>query len=221
MHAPNINLCSCPPIEVVTTQNYLGLTIDSKFNWSNHIEYVCRKLRQFLANLVILKNRIPYKVKLMLYNSLAESYVRYGLSSYGRSYNSYLKQIYRLQLKILKNIVSPKINLQCKNNDLALFRHCKILPVQSQFMYSLLKENFFNEGLKTLVKHPVHTRAVSMNRFCLQRANNVYGERTTKWCIPHLLNKLPNEFINCITRNNIKNKLKSYFLNNLEGFQEV
>ncbi|CAK1553173.1 unnamed protein product [Leptosia nina] len=61
LHAGSTAACSCPGIETVDRQTYLGLVIDSKFLWSDHIERVCIKLRQFMANITILNNRIPFK----------------------------------------------------------------------------------------------------------------------------------------------------------------
>lgn len=40
--------------------------VDNRLNWSKHIEYISNKLTQFVANIVILKNKLPIKVKLML-----------------------------------------------------------------------------------------------------------------------------------------------------------
>lgn len=211
LHTDSIAACCCPGIEIVDRQIYLGLIIDSKFNWSHHIEHVCTKLRQFLANITILNNRIPFKVKLMLYNALAGSHVQYGLSSYGRSYRSYLDQIHNLQIRILKTIVSNKIKNKCQDDVGGLFKYCRTLPIHIQVQYSLLKEQFFNESLKVPVDHPVCTRAISKNRLRTTRANNAYGERTTGYLIPRLINNLPTELAN-VTQKNIKYKLKEYFL---------
>lgn len=212
LHAGNLTSCTCPTIDTVDRHTYLGLIIDDKFGWVYHIEGVCSKLRQFLANITILKNRIPFKIKLMMYNALAESYIQYGLSSYGRTYKTYLDTIYRLQLRILKNIVSNNIKKNLSNNDIELFKHCKILPVHMQVKFVLLKEQYFNESLKKSVVHPVYTRAVSANRLLTQRANNAYGERTTSFLVPRLINNLPYDLRDSLTPTNFKYKLKEYCL---------
>lgn len=148
----------------------------------------------------------------MLYNALAESYVQYGLSSYGRTFKSYLMQIHKLQLKIIKNIVSSNVKNQFINDDSSLFRHCKVLPVQTQFKNIFLKNYFFESSQKKERNHPVYTRAVAQGRFATVRANNTYGERTASYLTPRLINQLPLELRNSITPNNIKNKLKAHFL---------
>ncbi|KAL0832236.1 hypothetical protein ABMA28_001686 [Loxostege sticticalis] len=206
-----LGTCQCPTIEVVTTQKYLGLIIDSKFNWGHHIEHVCNKLRQFLANIKILKNRIPFKVRLMLYNSLAESYIQYGLTSYGRTFKSYLQQIYDLQFRILKNIISPNMRVQLDDEN-AIFKHCKILPVYDQIKFMILKQYFFCDHIKSYIEHPVRTRAMTQNRLRVITANNVYGQRTAAYQVPRLINELPSDVRDKITQQNIKTKLKRFFL---------
>lgn len=220
-HLKNSLSCSCPTIEVVNNHKYLGLIIDSHLSWSTHIENVCTKLRQFLANITILKDRMPYKVKLMLYNSLAESYVQYGLCSYGRTFTTYLNKIYDLQVRILSNIVSDKIRYQFSNDHSSLFKHCNVLPVHVQFKYMFLKQLFFDPAYQTVTEHKVCTRAVVNRHRCISsqpRTTNTYGTRTAVYIVPRLVNNLPVVFRDSLSTKNIKNKLKSYYLNSLKNY---
>lgn len=171
--------------------------------------------------MAIIKDRLPFKVKLMLYNSLAESYIQYGLTSYGRTYTTYLNQIYNLQLRILKKMVSNTVKQQFNDYELGLFEHCKVLPVHTQFKYMMLRNYFFDETIRHVVSHPIHTRAVTRNLLVTSRANNAYGERTASYLVPRLINELPMELLDTITPKNIKHKLRSYFLSNLHQYQGV
>lgn len=214
---PILNQCNCPPIDVVDCHTYLGLQIDNKFNWFNHVEHVCNKLRQFLANIIILKNRIPYKVKIMLYNSLAESYIQYGLCSYGRTFTTYLNKIYDLQIRILKNIVPNKIRNKYSDDHSGLFKHCNVLPVHIQVKLSILKKLFFIAINQPPTVHPVYTRAVARRQLRCNSflAHNEYGRRTSDYIVPRLVNKLPTELRDELTAKNIKYKLKLHFLSSL------
>ena len=194
---------------------YLGLIIDNKFNWTHQIDHVCNKLRQFLAVIKIIKNRIPFKVKLLLYYSLAHSYIQYGLESYGRTYKTYLDKIYNLQVKIIKNFVSNNILRKYHYNESELFTLLKILPVHSQLKFNLLKKYFFCNEIKIAVEHPVHTRTVSRKQLRTIRANNAYGERTSAYLVPRIVNDLPLNVCNVINKENIKKVLKKYFVNSI------
>lgn len=219
LHSSLLTQCSCAHVDVVDCHTYLGLQIDSKFNWCNHIEYVCNKLRQFLANIIILKNRIPFKVKLMLYNSLAESYIQYGLDSYGRTYKTYLNKIYDIQLRILKNIVSVKVRNQFRDDHTGLFKHCKVLPIHSQVKFILLKKMFFSTNNQPQPVHSVYTRSVARRELSSKpvHVNNEYGKRTTDYIVTRLINKLPIELRDKLTAINIKYKLKEHLLSSLQN----
>ncbi|KAG6456625.1 hypothetical protein O3G_MSEX009841 [Manduca sexta] len=214
LHSSNCKTCQCPFIETVDRHMYLGVLMDSKFNWSLHIEYVCSNLRQFLANMKILSRRIPFKTKLMLYNTLAESYIQYGLLCYGRTFKTYVSRIYELQLKIIKTIVSTNVKPQYTHDEKGLFKHCKIMNIYSLIKYTLLKHYYFNTSVKSVIKHPIYTRAIAQNQLFQPSANNAYGERTANYIIPRLINNLPTDLIEKITPSNYKFKLKTIFLTN-------
>ncbi|KAL0893268.1 hypothetical protein ABMA27_014866 [Loxostege sticticalis] len=214
LHSKSLS-CKCPTIESVDKHTYLGLIIDSKFNWLPHINLVCEKLRAFLANMYVINNRIPFKTKLMLYNALAESIVGYGLTSYGRTFKSYLNCIYKLQVRILKMIVPSNINQKYINDELGLFKYCKILPINTKIQYSLLKEQFFNTKIQQNISHEINTRQKTKKKLIITIARNSYGGRTTSYIIPRLVNNLELSLKQSITPNNIKYKLKLHFLNSL------
>lgn len=213
MHDQNITKsCHCPNIELVNSHVYLGLVIDHKFNWNSHIERVCTKLRAFLANMHIIKNRLPFNIRLMLYNALADSVISYGLSSYGLTHKTSLDCILRLQIKILKNIVPPKIRLQYSNDKLKLFKYCKTLPVHTKVEYTLLKEQFFNLSVQKPLSHKIGTRSCTKKKLMTLGANNFYGKRRISYLIPRLLNGLCPELKSSIHPKNINHKLKSHFI---------
>ncbi|KAF9802562.1 hypothetical protein SFRURICE_013749 [Spodoptera frugiperda] len=110
--------------------------------------------------------------------------------------------------------LSPNIKKQYYENINGLFKHCKVLPVHAHANVLLLKDQFFNESLRTKIEHPIYTRANSENRLRTQRANNAYGERTIGYIVPRLINSIPAE-VKCITPKNIKCKLKEYYLSTI------
>lgn len=207
--------CDCNFIDVVEKQKYLGLVIDDRLNWKMHINYVCDKLRGILAKLSIIKYKIPFKTLLLLYSSLAESIIDYGLSSYGRTYKSHIDKIYLLQLRILKQIVPKKIKTKFQNNYSELFKFCKVIPIHERVHKILLIENYFNDKLKCqklYESNQLKTRNMLKPKLTLPSYNNLYGKRKLNYMIPQLINNLPNNVKDTITTKNIKNKLKQFFL---------
>ncbi|KAG7312056.1 hypothetical protein JYU34_001502 [Plutella xylostella] len=164
-----------------------------------------------MGRLGVIKSKIPYTIRLNIYKSLAESLIFYGLTSYGRTFNTYLDRIYALQLRILKMLVPPKIKEQFKDDTEGLFQHCKVLPVHSNVHYALLKENFFNLDLQQTVSHPISTRKITNKKLILPPITNFYGKRTTKYLIPKLINQIPTDIRNGINNMNLKETLKKLF----------
>ena len=76
----------------------------------------------------------------MLYMALADSVINYGLSSNGRTYHTYLSDIYKLQLRILKVITPKHIKNKFKNNDDELFKYCNVMNVFNKVEFFTLAE---------------------------------------------------------------------------------
>ncbi|CAK1585022.1 unnamed protein product [Parnassius mnemosyne] len=206
----NNTQCNCDTIEQVSKYTYLGLVIDDRLNWKEHINHVSDKLRVILAKFSIIKSKIPYKTLLLLYKSLAESIISYGLSSYGRTSKTHLDNIFSLQLRILKKIVPIKIKDTFKDYR-KLFAFCKILPIHEKVELTLLSQYYFTENLQKLHKNYSIRRQDNL-RLQLPSYNNLYGKKRLNYIIPYLINIIPNPIKEKITYKNLKNILKQYFL---------
>ena len=64
-------------IKNVENLRLLGVTIDSKFNFTNHISTICKKASQNIGVLMRLRNLIPTKTKLILFKSTVLPYLTY------------------------------------------------------------------------------------------------------------------------------------------------
>lgn len=216
LHSPNVQCTSsCSTIEQVTAHTYLGLVIDNRFNWSKHIDKTCNKLRAIMAKFYIIKCKVPFSVLLTMYKTLVESILSYGLSSYGRTFKTYLDQIYNIQYRLLKLIVPLKIKNKFTSDPYGLFKYCGVIPIHKKVELNLLIEQYFRTEIQVPKSHSITTRSITLKKLVKPKFNNDYGRRTSHYLIPHLINKLPVEIKNKITAKNIKNTLKKYFLNNI------
>ena len=64
-------------IKNVENIRLLGVTIDSKFTFTDHISTICKKASQRIGVLMRLRNLIPTKAKLMLFKSAVLLYLTY------------------------------------------------------------------------------------------------------------------------------------------------
>ena len=71
-------------IEAVSSYKYLGVFVDSHFKWNTHVENLQKKLRKSAYSLFHLSNCATYNVLRQAYFSLSESYIRHGITAWGK-----------------------------------------------------------------------------------------------------------------------------------------
>lgn len=207
--------CNCNNLESVSQHTYLGLIIDDKFNWKPHVEYVCKKLRAVLSKLSLLKYKLPYNIMRMLYNALADSIIGYGLSSYGRTYKTYIENIYKLQLRLLKTIVPNSVKNKYKNDYSNLFKHCRIIDIYNKIkMYVICDEIENSSLLKLRIRNSNLRNLIYLPKYVLPSYNNTYGKRCSIFMLPSLLNELQKDLLDEILDNpeQCKRQLKTFYL---------
>lgn len=168
-----------------------------------------------MAKFYIIRNRVPFSIRLQMYKSLADSIISYGLSSYGRTFKTYLDQIYKLQVRLLKMVVPYNLQKQFRN-DQDLFKFCKTLPIHIKFKYEILKEQFFRADIQHPITHCKVTRQITNQHLKTPKFCNYYGKRTSEYIIPELINQLPINIRQTLTPKNITNILKREFATHLD-----
>ena len=133
---------------------FLGIIIDDKLGWLDHINSINIKLSRSLYILNSVKNMLP-------------NYITYGIILWGSTYQSYLKRTVILQKKAIRYIHKADYNAHTK----PLFYASKVLNIHytyllevAKFMHDFTRRklptpllNFFSSNL-TVHKH--NTRQV-------------------------------------------------------------
>lgn len=203
--------CICQNIEFVDRYKYLGLIVDCNFSWKYHIEKVCEKLRAILSKFMHLKHVVNKPTLYLLYHTLVESVIGYGLSTYGRTFKTYLDRIKTLQIRFLKMLVDKKTKTECKGDYEILFHVCKILPVHDKVKYLLALQQYGKTEYKIVRKCTYPTRNLTKSKYVEPTMTNYYGERTRKSLIPKIYNNLFPES-QCLSKNVFKQKVKQHLI---------
>ena len=131
-------------IEQTSTYKYLGVIIDENLNWVPQITKMCAKLSSVCGILSKVRHILDRNSLIMIYNSLVESRLRYGILSWGTATDNHLQKLRVLQNKALRFIhfLPPWTAM------LPLYAHYNVLPLnklillqQVTYMYS------FHNGL--------------------------------------------------------------------------
>jgi hypothetical protein len=87
---------------------YLGITLDAKLNWSEHITIKKATVKEKLRNLYWILNRkspVNLATKRLVYNTVIKPTWTYGLVIWGVASNSNLQKLIRTENKALRTIV--------------------------------------------------------------------------------------------------------------------
>ena len=117
---------------------YLGVHIDSRLRFHEHINRVVKKLNKFCGLIYRIRHYYNKKCLLMFYNSFAKSVICYGLLIYGTSAKSNLRKIEMAQRRILRGIFFKKKYDSISN----ILRRNGVLTVFELYIVEVMKELF-------------------------------------------------------------------------------
>jgi hypothetical protein len=115
-----------------TNTKFLGLIIDNMLSWKEHVNWLTTKLSSICYAIRTVKPYMSKEIMRMIYFSYFHSVMTYGLIFWGMSPQNIL--IFRLQKRAFRIITNSKRGDSCRE----LFKKLEILPLQSQYIFSLL-----------------------------------------------------------------------------------
>jgi hypothetical protein len=109
------------------TFKFLGLNIDETISWKSHIDFLCNKISRshYIINKV--KNILPTSSLRLLYQSLIQCHVNYGLEVWGSS--SSTDRLFKRLKKSIRIINRKSYNFHTE----PLFKKCNTLTIQDQY----------------------------------------------------------------------------------------
>lgn len=195
---PCNNLTTKTTLRQVDEIKYLGVIVDNKLSWKKHIDEVRKKLRKTLYYLYYLKYKSNNFVMKQTYFSLAESYLRFGITAWGKS--THCKTLEKMQRKILKFLTEEDRR--------------EILDIKSLYKVTMIN-TYYDSSRKYLVKinHNQNTRSKANGKFEMPKNINSYGQQTLQSTIPEIFNELPPDILSMKYEKKRKKMIKNLFLN--------
>ena len=117
----------------VNSAKYLGVIIDHKLNWIEHISYVKSKMSKSIGLKYKARQFLTKKALLMLYNAYIFPYMTYCIEVWGCASQTQLNRLFLLQKKIMR-IMSFSHYLAHTN---PLFLSMEVLPLRKIFVYKV------------------------------------------------------------------------------------
>jgi hypothetical protein len=114
-----------------TKTRFLGLIIDNMLSWKRHVDWLMSKLGSAYHAIRAVKPCMSQETLRMIYFSYVNYVMTYGIIFWVISPHNI--HIFRLQKRIIRTVTNSRGGDSCRE----LFRKLKILPLQSQYIFSL------------------------------------------------------------------------------------
>ena len=152
-------------INRITHTKYLGLIIDERLSWKEHVNQLCTRLKSLFPIFYDIRNFIHLKHAQIIYHAMVLSRINYGLLIYGSADKNIMVPLQTLQNKLVKVLLNR--NYRTPTNE--IHDVMEILKVEDNYKLETLSfvHRFFNKKLpfvfndyfKTLRDcHTVNTR---------------------------------------------------------------
>jgi hypothetical protein len=199
-------------IKKVSHTKFLGIVIDEKLCWDQHINHLIKKLRSIIGAICRIRHSVPTELYQRIYSSLFESHLSYGISVWGVALkNKSDEKLFVIQkhcIRILFGDVEAYFNKHStcarsrpyglqklgsnfyqKEHTKPLFNNLKILTVQSLFKYHCISEIY--KIIKFRCPYPlfecinVSKRDTSMTIILPEKTNTFLYQASILWNTIH------------------------------------
>ena len=195
---------------------YLGIIIDDKLDWKDHIT----NLKSKLARSSYILNKIkPYVNKAtlkLIYYSIIYPHLQYGIANYGTAATCNLDPIVKLQKRIIRNIcyqsARSHTNPLFLENEILKFKDIHRLQI-AKLMHKYFKgqHNGHIQSITLSNKHNYNTRLASSNNYFMPQPRTNLGLSSLRYLGPKIWQSVPTEFKDS-TFNNFKSKYKKHLV---------
>jgi hypothetical protein len=119
-------------VTAVDSIKFLGLTLDNSLSWKKHVEAIIPKLSAATFAMRVVNPFLSLDSLKLIYYSYFHSILSYGIIFWGNTPHSNV--IFKIQKKIVRIMTGIRNRDSCRE----YFKRLKILPLQSQYLLSLL-----------------------------------------------------------------------------------
>ena len=212
----SIKLAGCQ-IVCESSLKFLGIIIDNKLTWKNHINVICNKISKGIGVMYKL-HMLPIHILKMIYNAIVVPYLNYANIAWGNAADVYLSRLLKLQKRAIR-IVNHDLFLA---HTMPIFYSLKLLTFYDIYKYQLgvfmflcynkiLPSCILNYFTLNLTIHSYVTR--NAQKFHLPKVRTSLSHKSLLFQGPLLWNSLPDDIRESKSLNVFKMKYKQYLIN--------
>ena len=154
-------------LERVNKTKYLGVVLDSKINWKDHINYITNKISRSSYILSKIRHFVNLPILKMLYYSLVHPHINYCLTTWGGAAASIIKPVLNLQKRIIRIITYSSFD----SPSTPIFSKLNILRIDTLYKFNL-----------AILMHKIHNNQItgSYKNLALTHITHNYNTRGSK-----------------------------------------
>ena len=199
-------------IEFVNNIDFLGITVDKHLTWHSHIEKISVKISKSIGIMTRLKKCLPSQTLKIIYSSLVQPYLFYGILVWGSNIN----KIEILQKKAVR-LIDKAFFLEHTEK---IFKKYNLLKISDIYKYRCL--NFFYR----LINGKLPMNLFSILNFyddnfrlmpCLYTPNSISARNCLRYFLPIFINSCPFDILCSVytkTEANFNHFTKKHLLEN-------
>ena len=189
-------------IERVNIFNFLGITLDENVTWKPHISILSNKISKYSGILNRLKHYLPLHIMRMLYCSLVNSHLLYGILVWGYECH----RLEKIQKRIIRIITVSKYNAHTEPllKALDLLKLKDMLNLSSlKFYFRYQHDNspayFYSFQITTQGSHH-HYNTRHSDQINVERTRTIYADKRVRIYLPNLVNSIPIPLLLTVSR---------------------
>ena len=210
-------------IDYVAEYRYLGIIIDSKLSFKNHVRDLNSRLSRIAGASYATKNHFTLEAATIFYYSMAYSILSYIIPVWGSASDTYINELQITQNKIVRNLFGNKVQW---SHTADLYDSLKILKVANIYKLELgklvFKVLYMNRypSLASAISdlswsHNYNTRKINMYQLPFARVE--VDRASTLFAAVNFWNSLPIQIKSCKSLQSFSFNLKKYLLLNFNS----
>ena len=215
------------PLEKCTKYKYLGIIIDEKLSWKDHIEYVCKKVSKACGIFAKLRHCASVEILRDIYYALFYSYMRYGITIWGNACETALSPLQTLLHRAARIMTFAPFG---RIDIFPLLNYLEILDIKDIFTLETAKLIFKvrNDMIPIPLKNYFEVRTRVAHRYNLRQRQEImqpmiyktsYALKSIQYKAPFIWNDVPQNLQECETLTRFKKQFKLHLLQ-MQGVEE-
>ena len=211
-------------LQQVHFTQFLGIIIDDKLKWANHISYIKNEIAKGMGILLKARKVLKIKVLLQLYNYFVFPYLIYSSEVWGNASDIHLQPLIIIQKKIIRIISFSRYNAPTK----LLFQQYNILPLKKLVFQRLgLQLYKYEFGIIPIPLRSLFTKNSSVHNYNTRNSNKLrpaiarhaYRDKDFRFISVHVWNYICDNVNINVSFPSFKKSLKCFILSEKFSFE--